>query len=229
MIKDLGRFPGKGRRQGLNKTRFPRAAAWCLARMSRYEGDFLLAGDLEEEFVELAASQGRRAAHCWYRKQVLRSLPAYARFSLIWRFLMFHNYLKTAWRQLLRHRAFSFINIAGLAVGMAVCILIFLWVWDEMSFDRFHKNADRISRINLLARGQMWPVTAIPLGPALENDYPEIETAARYCRTAGLLAYQDKKFEENGTYADPSFLTMFSFHLLKGDPGTALSSPDSIL
>jgi putative ABC transport system permease protein len=197
--------------------------------MSQYEGNYLLAGDLEEEFSELIGSRGLRIARCWYRKQVLRSLPAYARFSLIWRFLMFHNYLKTAWRQLLRHRAFSFINIAGLAVGMAVCILIFLWVWDELSFDRFHKNADSISRINLLARGQIWPVTAIPLGPALENDYPEIETTARYSRTAGLLAYQDKKFEESGAYADPSFLEMFSFPLLKGDPATALASPEAIL
>ncbi len=197
--------------------------------MSRYQGDYLCAGDLEEEFRERLTEQGTLRARRWYRRQVLRSFPAYVRHSLIWRTIMFRNYLKTAWRQLLRHRAFSFINIAGLAVGMAVCILIFLWVWDELSFDRFHENAGRISRINLLARGRMWPVTAIPLGPALEKDYPEIESAARYSRTAGLLAYQDKKFEESGTYADPSFLTMFSFPLLKGDPGVALSSPDSIL
>jgi putative ABC transport system permease protein len=98
-----------------------------------------------------------------------------------------------------------------------------------LSFDRFHENADRISRINLLARGQMWPVTAIPLGPALEKDYPEIETTSRYSRTAGLLAYRDKKFEENGAYVDPSFLALFSFPMLKGDPATALASPDAIL
>jgi len=207
----------------------PHFSSWLLARMSSYQSQFLWLGDLEEEFRERIAEQGILRARRWFRKQVLRSLPAYLRHSLIWRFIMFRNYLKTAWRHLLRHRAFSFINIAGLALGMAVCILIFLWVWDELSFDRFHENAGRISRINLLARGQMWPVTAIPLGPALEKDYPEIESAARYSRTAGLLAYQDEKFEENGAYADPSFLAMFSFPLLKGDPATALSSPDAIL
>ncbi len=206
-----------------------RTVSWLLARMSRYERSYLLNGDLEEEFVELTRSQGTRPAHRWFRRQVLRSFPAYIHHSLIWRILMFQNYLKTAWRQLLRHRAFSFINVAGMALGMAVCISIFLWVWDEMSFDRFHENADKISRINLLAQGQMWPVTAIPLGPALENDYPEIEISARYRGTAGLIAHEDMKFEENGAYADPAFLKMFSFPLLEGNPDTALSPPDAIL
>ena len=234
MKEDMGRHPRSTLKKRQSETQsteahLPRVASWLLARMSQYEETYLLAGDLEEEFGELTILHGQRRARCWFRRQVLRSLPAYIHFSLIWRAIMFRNYLKTAWRQLLRHRAFSFINITGLAVGMAVCTLIFLWVWDELSFDRFHNNADRIGRINLLARGRMWPVTAIPLGPALEKDYPEIEATARYSRTAALLTHQDKKFEENGAYVDPAFLTIFSFSLLKGDPETALSSPDAIL
>ncbi len=229
MKEYLGGSPGTARRHTSNETRPPRVASWFLSRMYAYQIQFLWLGDLEEEFREQISCHGPRKARCWFRKQVLRSLPAYIRHSLIWRIIMFRNYLKTAWRHLLRHRAFSFINIAGLAVGMTVCILIFLWVWEELSFDRFHDKAGRICRVNILARGRMWPVTAIPLGPALEKDYPEIESAARYSRSSGLLAYQDKKFEENGAYTDPSFLAMFSFPLLKGDPETALSSPDAIL
>jgi ABC-type antimicrobial peptide transport system permease subunit len=147
---------------------------------------------------------------------------------------MFKSYLKVTSRNILKHKGYSFINILGLAVGMAVCILILLWVRDELSFDRFHKNADQIYRVvedQIQSNGDIFQVaiTPWPLGAALVKDYPEVIKFARF-RNIGrsLITYKsksgDKSFYENDLYvADPSFLEIFSFPLVRGDPATALS------
>ena len=131
----------------------PRFSSWLLARMSQYQSQFSWLGDLEEEFKERITEQGAMRARCWFRTQVFRSLPAYLRYSLVWSLIMFKNYFKTALRNLSRFKGFSFINLAGLANGMACCILIFLWVQDELSFDRFHDNSDSLHRVLMNPRG----------------------------------------------------------------------------
>ncbi|UCH94999.1 MAG: ABC transporter permease [Candidatus Aminicenantes bacterium] len=153
---------------------------------------------------------------------------------------MFKGYLKVTLRNILKHKGYSFINILGLAMGMVVCILIFLWVQDELSFDRFHKNSDRIYRVvkeQVQSSGEIFPVavTPWPLGAALEQNYPEIINFTKFC-TIGrrLITYKsesgDKSFYENGVcLADPSFLEMFSFPFVKGDPATALSEGHSVV
>ena len=98
---------------------------------------------------------------------------------------MFKNYLKTAFRNLTRHKGYSLINIAGFAIGIACCILIFLWVQDELSFDRFHGNLDSLHRVvekNYFSDGTIFPIarTPYPVGPALVADYPEIINFTRF-------------------------------------------------
>ena len=146
---------------------------------------------------------------------------------------MFRNYLKTALRNIKRHKGYSLINIVGLAVGMACCILILLWVQDELSFDRFHENADGIYRvlqdINFADHSTTWAITQGPLGPSLKEDFPEIINATRITGRGLRLTYNDKSYDEGVSMADGSIFEMFTFPLVKGDPATALSDPFSIV
>jgi putative ABC transport system permease protein len=147
---------------------------------------------------------------------------------------MFKNYFKVAFRNLLRNKGFSVINISGLAIGMASAILILLWVQNEISYDRFHEKNSRLYEVwgNSIYDGALQTGLATPqlMGPALKNDYPEIESAARISWNSSILfGYGDKHIKATGTWADPSFLTMFSFPLLKGNATTALNDPYSLV
>jgi putative ABC transport system permease protein len=150
---------------------------------------------------------------------------------------MFYNIIKVAIRNLIRHPGYTFINILGLAIGLACSILILLYVINEMTYDSFHQKADRIYRIGV--RGQMpgnelnQAVTAAPMMEALLNDCPEVEMA---CRVAGfggwLVNYEDKKFtetEKTFKFADSTFFELFDFKLLKGDPKTVLTRPRTLV
>jgi putative ABC transport system permease protein len=149
---------------------------------------------------------------------------------------MFWNYVKIAWRNIKRYKGYSFINIFGLAVGLACCILILLWVQDELSYDRFHTNAENLYRIvtefhKTEPVTHYWPVCA-PLAPAIKNEYPEITKATRFTqlRRGQLVKYADKNFlEPRICLTDPDFFSMFTFIFLEGDPQTALSEPNSIV
>ncbi|UCH93804.1 MAG: ABC transporter permease [Candidatus Aminicenantes bacterium] len=145
---------------------------------------------------------------------------------------MFKNYLKVVLRNILRHKGYSLINIVGLAVGIACCILILLWVQDELSFDRFHKNGDDICRVLQdihLDRDVTWAINQGPLGPALKADIPEIVNYTRSTARRFRIKYNDKRFDERVEFADPSFFEMFDFPLVKGDPKRALIDPHSIV
>ena len=129
---------------------------------------------------------------------------------------MFFSYIKTAFRNLRKHKGYSFINIAGLAVGIACCILILMWVRDEMSYDGFHVKADRLFRAveqQTYRGGELFPVavTPAPLGPALKDEIPEIADTCRLTLAPRFLVrYGDKRFYESGlAMADPSFFTIF--------------------
>lgn len=146
---------------------------------------------------------------------------------------MFKNYLKIALRNIRNHKGYSFINIFGLAVGMACCILILLWVQDELRYDRFHENADQIYRVALgdpvLGPDKSAAVTPIPLAPAAKEKIPEVILAARLTPRRTLLQYGDNRFDENGLMVSPDFLKMFSFQFIQGNVENALKDPFSII
>jgi len=191
-----------------------------------------MAGDLEEEFKLIAGELGRKKALLWYWRQVFLPIPSYVKGSIYWSVTMFRNYVKTALRHIRRHPGYSSINIAGLSIGMACCILIFLWVRDELSYDRFHENADRIYRIMLGDHtgenfGSHGPG---PLAAALKEEYPEIVESARIHQYFRIpLQYEDKTLIFSNIFTDPSFFNMFSFPFLKGDPAEALSGPGKVV
>ena len=143
--------------------------------------------------------------------------------------------MKVALRNITRHKGFSFINITGLAVGMACCILIFLWVEDERSYDQFHEKGENLylvaSHIKYGSRIATTSGTPSALGPALKIEYPEIVNSVRFCNGPHALyfEYKDKKIREESEAVDPSFLQMFSFPLVLGDPETALNNPHSLV
>jgi putative ABC transport system permease protein len=146
--------------------------------------------------------------------------------------VMFKNYLKVALRNIRQHKGYSLINIVGLAVGIACCILILLWVQDELSFDSFHKNGDKIYRVLQdvhLDRDVTWAINQGPLGPALKEDIPEIVNFTRGTARRFRIKYDDKRFDEIVEFADPSLFEMFDFPLVKGDPKKALTDPHSIV
>ena len=148
---------------------------------------------------------------------------------------MLKNYLKVVLRTIRKQAGYSFINIAGLAIGMACCLVITLWVLDELSFDRFHENAPNLHRIeeNQSYTGRVYHVTVTPypLAPALKEEVPEIAEAARVVRSGGtLFRYGEKSFYEDRVAAvDPSFLRMFSFPLVRGDAAAVLADPASVV
>ena len=148
---------------------------------------------------------------------------------------MLRNYFKIAWRNLINHKAYSAINIVGLAGGLATTMLILLWVNDEISYDRFHLNQAQLYSVKMhmeTGGGEIvtHPAMPQPLAPALKAEIPEIAYTTR--TTWGddkLFSYQDKTIEENGLYVDPDFLQLFSFPLIQGNVKTALTEPNTLL
>ncbi|MEA5256974.1 ABC transporter permease [Arcicella aquatica] len=146
---------------------------------------------------------------------------------------MLQNYLKIAIRNLLRNKTFSAINVVGLALGIATCLIIMLFVYDELSYDRFNEKADRIYRVVFKASindGKINEANVMPpTAQVLKNDYPEVLDATRL-RTSGSpeIVYHDKKFKENSfASVDANFFQVFTLPLLKGDTKTALVQPNT--
>lgn len=147
---------------------------------------------------------------------------------------MIRNYIKTAFRNLWRHKAFSIINITGLSVALGCCMLILLYTMDEVSYDRFNVNKDKIFRlvsastsptgeVNKMASTGMMP------GPAFKQQIPEIENFVRLQDNSFILKRGNDVFNQDALYADESFFSIFSFPVLRGDPKTALKDIHSVV
>ena len=146
---------------------------------------------------------------------------------------MIRNYFKTAWRNLLKNKTFSLINIIGLAVSMSVCLLIILIIADQKSYDQFHVNKDRIYRIQTIGKNGNDTKTAssaLPLGDALRTEYTGVEASASLVKNiGGDVFYNDKIASGGGYFADGNLLKIMDFKLAKGDAVTALQNPFSLV
>jgi putative ABC transport system permease protein len=155
--------------------------------------------------------------------------------EFIWRGSMLKNYLTLALRNLRKHPLYAFINVAGLAVGLACCTFITLYVLDELSYDRFHEHADRIVRVvedqTVEGRVSRFATTYGPLAPALEDDLSAVEQAVRvfpYSLLVSRTAAQ--KYQEDGVvFVDSTFFEVFSFSFIRGDAHTVLDAPFSLV
>jgi len=214
----------------------PFFARLLLKQMSIYNDKHSIVEDFEETFQEIVIIDGILQAKLWYWRSLLKSVPGYINLIICWSFAMFKNYLKIALRNIQRYKGYSFINILGLSVGLACCILIMMWVMDELNYDGFYKNRDQIFRVNSIdhSAGEMKHSAGppSPIGPVLVNDFPEIQQFTRVQSGWGgwYLHYGEKNFtEEKLCCADPSFFEIFNFEFLKGDPKTALLDRYSIV
>jgi len=146
---------------------------------------------------------------------------------------MFKNNFKIAIRNLLKKKAFSLINISGLAIGMAAAMLIFLWIQNEVSHDRFYQKTDRIYTLNNRDKfnGQLnaWNTTPKILAPTIKNEYPEVEEAVRISGCRFLFTVGDKHLNEQGEFSDSAFFKVFSFPLIQGNGSAALKNNNDIV
>ncbi len=148
---------------------------------------------------------------------------------------MIKNMIRVALRNFKKDKSYSLLNVVGLAIGITFSLFLMFYVMDELSYDRYYKNADRIARIvsyvNEPANAMKWASTQFPLGPTLKRDYPEVEQAVRVL-TRGPLLYKhgDHRFYENKIfYADSNLFDVFTYSFIEGDPKTALIAPNSMV
>jgi len=205
-----------------------RFAWWILERLNVYSQRYFIKEDLEEEYLNLCQTQGKRKARRWLRRQTLLAVGFYLKYLFSWRNLMLKNYLKITIRNIKRHKAFSFI--------MACCILIILYIRYELSYDKFHENAEDIYRIiynvpgNSYQGSDMFSGTPGPLAPALIEEFPEVLNAARIIHREAVVRYKINSFTERRfLFADPALLDIFNFPLVMGDADAALKEPFSVL
>jgi len=157
---------------------------------------------------------------------------------------MLRHFFQIAWRNLMKRKLYSFINFAGLTIGMGCCVLITLYVQNELSYDRYHANSDRIYRVTQTFRAlqpgenpgppapqDFWVWGCAPVGPALQADFPEIEKVVRFMSPNSiLLQHGDRRIQQdNLLYMDSTAFDVFSWKMLFGDPHTALIAPNSIV
>ena len=204
----------------------PALASWILFRLLDEEIRYSALGDFEERFTLKAEKKGRITALIFYWIQIIIVLPSFIRTQIDWSIEMIINYLKVAFRVLRLRKAFSLINILGLAVGMTVCLCLIQLIRYELSYDGFHKDADRIYRIADRRSSR----TQASLSVALMEMFPEVEQAGRVVRFNGFMHIEETLIQDQSIYfADPEIMEIFSFPSESGYDREALSEPFSIL
>ncbi len=223
----MGRHPGNF--LGERKVKASRILRFLYSQDYYFERS----GDLEEAYADLQEESGPFRANAWLWLQIIKLCFGIFRVNIVWRFIMFKNYVKIAFRSMKRHKGYAFMNILGLAVGMACCILILLYVQYELSYDRYHPQANHTYRILLSREGFIdRPFAGSPpsLASSVKDNCPEVIRATRVKNEVTSIRYKTRFFRENRFYfVDPDFLKIFNFPLMSGNQQTALDEPQSIL
>jgi len=203
--------------------------------LRRYDAEHLIRRELEEEYLDIAGRRGAFAARAWYWGQALYALSSYGKLSMAIGASMFKNYWKTALRQMKKYQGHTIINIAGLAVGMAGCLLIFFFVRDELSYDNYHPALDRIYRVAMrfdsAGLTREFAKVGPPVGPILKRDFPQVESVARLMKLPRPILRRNDRidYETRGYYAEPGLFGILSFGFLSGNPDKALDRPGAVV
>jgi len=210
----------------------PKLAGWIVKRFTISYNHYPALGDLDEEFYYICEESGLQQASNWYQSQVLKSVPFLINHIFYWSITMFSNYVKIAVRSLYRKKFYSFINIFGLSLAIALCITGYINYQFSQSFDTFHEKYEDIYLVttlrNIGSEIQEMGMSPTPLIAESKEQIPGIEMFTRYASSRGTMRYQDKVFNEYFCYVDENFFDMFTFPMLKGSK-EALKSKDKIV
>lgn len=218
----------------VNMRKPPVVADWLISRMSVYNDRHSIRGDINELFNEMQNEKGYLRAVLWYWLQTVMTISVYFRFKVYWSFVMASNYLVITFRNLLKYKTFSVINITGLALSIAVCLMIIIYIKDWKSSDQFHEKKDRIVQVYTTDATFGWDVDGWATTPGtmashLRENYSFVEDAVQMSRMWGNVINSGTAVFLSGLYVEPAFFNMFSFPLKEGDPATALEQPFSIV
>jgi len=218
------------------KQRPPKIAQWLLVISNKRKNRDVVLGDFEEFFNEIYQQSGAFQARFWYWKQAFKSIPRLTKTALCWRLDMLKSYFKLVLRNIIKYKGYSFINIAGLALGLTLFILIMLYVNNELSYDKFNKNMSRIYRIENQERTQVSMAPAV--GKEIAERIPETREVVRFKFDLDyLIKYQPPGSQEiresimlpRFGWADPGVFEVFTLPFTAGNPKTALESPFSLV
>lgn len=215
----------------------PAVPTWLLRFVLHDVDADTVLGDLEETYVHLCGSYSVREARRWYWSQVLRSVPAFFIRSFYWMTLMIRHYAKISLRTMRKQAGYTAVNVFGLAVAIAICLLIFLFIRDEFTFDRFHTERDRIFQVE---RAYYHPDGSLRYqsvnGPgvlraAMLEELPEVAHAVRvtYGEQDYFVRVGETATEERILFTDADAFEVFTFPFKQGNPATALQQPDGIV
>ena len=200
--------------------------------------DFIeeIQGDLYERFQKQVRERGIPYARLMFAWNVLRFFrPSCIKsFQPLTSTIMWNNYLKMGFRNIVKHYGVALLNIFGLTIGLATCFIILLWVGDELSVDRYHENGPELYQVmrNMKANGEIFTTSAAPqpMAEELVEKYPEVvRTSVFSWEEEAVITYKDKTLRERGRFAGKSFFEMFSHPLLIGNPKKALEDPANVL
>jgi ABC-type antimicrobial peptide transport system permease subunit len=204
----------------MKNTRPPKTANRILKWIANRESNYAILGDFEEEFYEIAETEGAVKAAYWYWKLVLISFPSFVINLFVWSFAMFKSFLKIAYRNLLKNKLSSVINILGLSTAVSCAIFAYLFISWQYNMDTFHENAESIFMVENIAvennKEQLRGDSPVPLAPWLISDFPQVKRAVRADYYNGKVIVEDKEFDEYVVFVDDGFLDMFTFPLKQG-------------
>lgn len=206
----------------------PRFSLWLFQKtLQAKDYDYAL-GDLIETYGYMLIENGDHKARRWFRREVWKSLPGFLKNSLYWKIAMFKNYLKITLRNIRSQKGYSFINIVGLSIGIAIFLLISSYVKNELSFDTFHADLDRIYQVGSAENNG----SPVPMAPLLMQNIPEIQQTVRMRNNfhSSLFRYKGGFTNlEESYFVDQEIFEVFTFPVIKGQVETALKEPFSLV
>ncbi len=218
-----------------NEIKTPHFANSLLKRMSVYNDRHSILYDFEETFYEIMEDEGAFKAKCWYWINAITTYLEFLKLKCLRGLIMFFTYLKTALRNIRRHKKYSIINITGLSIGMCCCIIILLYVKFELSYDNYHKDGSRVYRIPIKketkSRKVAWPTNTAALIPVLRDKFTQVEFAGRLTFDNFVtVKYKDKIYYENNVaWGDQDIFNILTIGFLHGDRLTALTNPNTVV
>jgi len=211
----------------------PQFAKWLLHFLLIHNHPESMLADYEEIYHEITVEKNAFTAKIWYWFQIIIIFPSFITNSFYWSIDMLKNYFIVTLRNLNKNKTHSFINIFGLATGLACCILILFFVRDELSYDLFHKNINRIFHANAMVAYRPNSIVTrqarMHFGPTLKEEYVEVEDFVRAERDEFTIKHNNTIFKQDGLFVEQSFLNIFTFPLIAGNPAEALKESQNIV